>query len=529
MRNAYFKVVNVADGFGVHLFAPMDGGEKIVTQELVNYLDNNGIKYDISAIKVAAESGEDTVIKLGEGACPPIRENYNFSISPDNMLAVVKFTPASDTGERMTYKEFVNDMSFRMVRFGIQEELLNKHFSGPGYYGIQMPAARGQKPVHGTDAEIEYFFNTRNSAKPEMKEDGSVDYFNLNLVNHCKAGDVLARIIPEDPGKPGMTIQGTVIKPRDVKRVTLHAANNILLSEDRLSISSKVNGHVMLIGGDVFVSNVYEVENVDNSTGNIDYDGNVQINGNVNTNFVVKATGDIIVNGVVEGAELTAGKNITIARGMKGMRKGVLKAGGNVISSFIENATVSAEGFVETESILHSNVQAGSEIIVTGKKGFITGGRVQAESKIEVRTLGAVMGATTVVEVGVNPNLKAKYIETQKELAEIVKAIKAAQPIIQNFTEKKAKGARFTEEQIKYVKQNVALLETKKKQLAQKSAEAKEMDAIFAQNQNAAVHVTGEVYPGTTIVIGDVSMNVQDSYKYCKFQKVDGNVKMMPL
>ncbi len=529
MQNAYYKLVTVPGGFGVHLFAPKDGGEKIVVQELVNYLDNQQIAYDLSAMKTDAESGEDKIVKLGDGECPKVNETYIFSASPDNMIAVAKFTPASDTGERMTYEEFIKDMSFRQVRSGIQEEILKKHFSGPGYYGMQVPVAKGKKPRHGSDAFIEYYFNTKISAHPEMAEDGTVDYFHLNMVNHCKAGDLLARIIPEDKGDPGMTIQGAVIKPKDVRTVHLHFGNNIQLSEDRLSITSKVNGHVMLVGDQVFVSNIYEVENVDNSTGNIDFDGSVKINGNVATNFEVKATGDIIVNGVVEGATLEAGGNITIARGMKGMSKGVLKAGGNVISKFIENSTVEAGGFIDTESILHSNVQAGSDVKVTGKKGFITGGRVQAESVVEVRTLGATMGAATIVEVGVNPQLKAQYILTQKEVAEIVKTIKNTQPVITNFTEKKAKGARFTPDQIEYVKKSVALLESKKKELEEKSAKLKELDEVFAQTKKASVRVTGEVYPGTTIVIGDVSMNVQDSYRYCKFEKVNGDVKMMPL
>jgi len=529
MQNAYFRLENVQGGFGVHLFAPKDGGEKINIQELINYLDKQGIDYNLSAVKVAAETGDETVVPLSSGACPKVTESYSYMASQDNMLAVAKFVPPSETGERITYDEFVRDMQARGIRFGIQEQLLKQHFLGEGMFGIQIPVARGLKPVHGTDARIEYYFNTNLSAHPEPNEDGSVDYFNLNLINHCKAGDVLARLIPEDPGQYGMTIQGNKIKPRDVKRAVLHFGNNIQISEDRKELTSKVNGHVMLVGGEVFVSNVYEVENVDNSTGNINYDGSVQINGVVNAGFEVHATGNVQVNGVVEGAIVEAGGNITIARGMKGMGSGILKAGGNVISKFIENATVEAGGYIDTESILHSKVQSGSDIKVTGKKGFITGGRVQAESCVEVRTLGAMMGADTIVEVGVNPKLKTEYFALQKDVAEIVRVIKNAQPIIQNFTEKKAKGARFSPEQVEYVKQNIALIEQKKNELNQKSERMKEIDAAISVGKESCVKITGEVYPGTTIIIGDVSMNVQNSYKYCKFERVEGNVKMMPL
>ena len=132
--------------------------------------------------------------------------------------------------------------------------------------------------------------------------------------------------------------------------------------------------------------------------------------GNVSSNFEIRAGGNVIISGVVEGACIEAGGNIIIARGMNGMAKGILKAGGNIVAKFLENATVSAGGYVNTESILHSNVTASTEIQVTGKRGFITGGHVRAGQRIEVKTLGATLGAPTVVEVGVDPEKKAEYM-----------------------------------------------------------------------------------------------------------------------
>ena len=112
-----------------------------------------------------------------------------------------------------------------------------------------------------------------------------------------------------------------------MKRTTLRFGHNITLSEDRKTLTADVDGHVMLVEGKVFVSNVLEVENVDISTGNIEYEGSVKVNGNVCTNFSVKAKGNIEVSGVVEGACLEADGNIIIARGMNGMARGCL---GNV-------------------------------------------------------------------------------------------------------------------------------------------------------------------------------------------------------
>ena len=529
MRNGYFQLVKAPGGFGVKLVPPSDGGEGIRLHELISYLDSAQIGYDLNSIKQSIVPDRETLCFLNISDCPAIDESYQLVTDSENMTATARFIPASETGSRISFEDFIKELRMRNITTGLQMGPLQEHFQSEGIYGTDLVVARGREPRHGTDARIEYLFNTDIHAQPEMREDGTVDYYNLNVINHCRKGDVLARIIPADEGEYGVNIIGNRIKPRDVKKVSLKFGNNIELSEDKLSISSKVNGHVVLVDDKVFVSDVYEVENVDLSTGNIEFEGSVQVNGNVTSNHVAKAQGNVIINGIVEGAHIFAGGNIIIARGMNGMAKGTLTAGGNIVAKFIENAKARAEGYINAGSILHSDASAGTEIVVSGKRGFITGGHVQAAHSIEVKTLGAVLGAPTIIEVGVSPKLKADYMQLQKEVTEIVREIKSIQPIIANFTEKRAKGARFTEDQLKYIKQSAVLLEMKKKELEEKNARMRELQVAFNPQEKASVKVTGEVYPGTTIIIGEVSMNVQTTYQYCRFEKVDGDVKMISL
>lgn len=531
MQNGYFKIVNaVGGGFGVRFYPPDGDGEAIRIGELVAWLDAHSIPYELAALKQFLESDKEITCQLGRGECPIINETYKLEISEDQMLATVRFYPPSEGGNRMTINEFLSDLRYKNIISGIQMQAVQDHFQSEGIYCTDLLVAQGKPARNGKDAEIEYLFNTDLRVRPTMNEDGSVDYFNLNVINHCHAGDVLARIIPEDEGEYGMNIMGTRIKPRDVKKAVLKFSNHVELSEDKMSISSMVDGHVMLVEDKVFVSNIYEVENVDISTGNIEFNGSVQVNGNVASNYTVRASGNVIIDGVVEGAHIIAGGNIIIARGMNGMSKGVLEAGGNIVAKFIESATVSADkGYVNAGSILHSEVTAGDEVVVDGKKGFLTGGHVRAANKICVKTLGAAMGAHTVVEVGVNPVLKAEYISLQKEVTDIAKDIKSAQPILVNFAEKRAKGAQFSQEQLNYIKAVAKTMEINKQKLIQKNAKLQDLQEIFTNQRRASVEVTGEVYPGTTIVIGDVSMTVQSSYKYCRFVREEGEVRMGPL
>ena len=529
MQNGYFQVVKAPGGYGLRIIQPKDGGADVNLQEVMDYMDRHSVPYDPMSLKNAILSGEDTVCFLERKDCPALEESCRIEVSQDNMQAILRFYPASETGNRTTMDSVIKDLRYHNIVYGIQMSVLQDHFMSDGIYCTDLVVALGKEPRHGTDAYIKYYFNTDVHAQPTLKEDGSVDYFHLNMINPCKKGQLLAEIIPEDEGEYGTTIQGAKIRPRQVKKAHLEFGHNIEISEDRRKITSMVDGHVSMVDAKVFVSDVYEVENVDLSTGNIDFEGSVQVKGNVSSNFSIRAGGNVIISGVVEGAYIEAGGNIIIARGMNGMAKGSLKAGGNIVAKFLENTTASAGGYVSTESILHSDVTALTEIQVTGKRGFITGGHVRAGQKIEVKTLGATLGAPTVVEVGVDPEKKAEYMRLQKEISEIVKNIRNIQPVLVNFAEKRSKGVRFTPDQINYIRNSAATMETQKKSLDEKNRRMQELQLEFNPQERAMVLVKGEVYPGTTIIIGDSSMQVKSTYQYCRFERIEGDVKATAL
>ena len=160
---------------------------------------------------------------------------------------------------------------------------------------------------------------------------------------------------------------------------------------------------------------------------------------------------------------MEASGNVTIARGVNGMAKGIIRAGGNIIAKFIENAHVEARGYVETDSILHSQVTAGTEIRVGGKKGFITGGYVCATNMIEVKTLGSEMGANTVVEIGINPETKRRYLELENQIEDTTKMIRSAQPVLDAAKTKILSGIKLPPEQVKHIQELSTTVTLKKK------------------------------------------------------------------
>lgn len=526
--NGYFQLIMNTNGTAVRLVPPTDDGEKINVAELTEYLQLKNIEVtDWKMLYQAVSSLEKEVTVPVSPKCGlPEQEMFSLRISDDKMEAVARFYPPSSNGSAIAGKdEIINDLMHRKITYGFDEQAIDSYLANRRYCQ-DVVVARGKQPVQGQDARIEYYFNTDLSTKPARNDDGSVDFFHLNTINHCKKGDVLAKLFKEVPGKPGCTVLGEPIKPRDVKHLTLKYGNNIDVSEDGCTITSKLNGHVCLTENKVFVSDVYEVENVGPATGNIESEGSVLVNGNVQAGFSIKAKGNVEVKGVVEGAIIETDGDIIIARGMNGMGKGILNAGGRIILKYAENATINAGAYVESETILHSNVNARTEIIVDGRKGLIAGGVVRATEKISCKTLGSSMGADTMVEVGVDPEQKKRFQDLQKEVVEITKNLKNIQPILINASQKMKKGEKFAPEQMKYIQSLAAANKQQMEQLEAAQIELKQLEQLMQNQGQACVCVSDDAYAGTKIAIGDASMVLKSTTRYCRFVKDRGDIKV---
>ena len=89
---------------------------------------------------------------------------------------------------------------------------------------------------------------------------------------------------------------------------------------------STIDGEVKLEKKMIQVSPVFRIDgDVCLDTGNITFNGTVQVYGDVRSGFSIKAKRDILIYGMVESAELTAGGDIVIQNGFVAQNKGHIK------------------------------------------------------------------------------------------------------------------------------------------------------------------------------------------------------------
>ena len=523
--NAYFTVEWQGKNGICHLFPPKEGGVFIDYKDISAFLNRVGFeKFDSKKLNSALVTNNEETVELGEGDGLEFAASIVSDMTADHMQCSIRLYPPSTKGSKLTVKDIMGELNARGVRTGVDQNVIMDIVSHPVYM-TDIIIAEGKAPIQGHDAYIEYFFNTDVNTKPQLNEDGSVDFHNLDTIAHIIKGQKLAELHKEDPGTPGFDVNGKQIAPARVKPCIIPRGKNYTISEDGLIATADVTGHANLINGQIFVSDIFEVPNdVDNSTGNIDYQGNIHIKGSVREGFIVNASGDIIIDGTIEGALVTAGGQIVVQRGINGMNKGVVEAHGPVITKFIENAKVFSKAYVSTGASINSEVSATNEVMVTEKKGFIAGGLVRAGNLIEAQTIGSAMTASTRLEVGGDPAIADKFNRVKVELQEVTAEYNKIQPVVANYAQLIQAGKQLDEKNKQYYMSLLTALKSDQEKLERLQTEYKVLEKKVLSVKNAKIKVNKDIYPGVVVVMSGTMLNIKTKRSYCYLEKKDADI-----
>lgn len=527
MENGYFQLEVKNDGTYLVVFPPEGDGFPCDPAEVLRYLDMYRIDYDKIAIyNLMKDYSTKKELRITAIKVSALDETADIEITDNFTVVTARFYPEVKGGKKLTLDEMKWLLDKRGIKNGIKVDVINKYLK-ERRYNTPYVIAEADPPIEGTDASIEYKFNTDLTQKPKLNEDGSVDFHQLDNLCKVEKDQVLAVLTPAVHGKPGMDVLGRPIAPRKVNVLFLKQSKNARLSPDGTQLISNVNGHAVLAEKQVFVSDTYEIPgNVDVATGDVQYTGNVKIAGNVNTGYKVIADGDIIVDGIVEGAELHAGGQIILKRGIQGMSRGILVAGSNVVAKFIESAEVHAGGYIQTESIMHSNVTARAEIFVTGKKGFATGGVIRAGKCLEAKTAGSVMGTQTIIEVGESMNFAEEERNLMQERRTLMENIEKTDKVL-SFIAKKVKDKEpLPKEKIIQFQQLKVSKDSMKKRLDEIENRLDELDAMLENSTKGYVQVDDVIYPGCKITIANVSTYIRTETKHSRLIRDGADIRV---
>lgn len=456
----------------------------------------------------------------------------------DNRLLVFMKVEEVPPDYVLTEDEIQKFLAANNVVYGLCTDAIHK-FCQQKNYARDLLCAKGLAPVDEKAAELKYLFRTEGIGMPNEKEDGTVDYRDLGTVQNVKKGEPLCRILMPPPGKDGMDVFGHVVPCHRCRPPSFPQGRNTIVTEDGLELQADVDGCIEYRKGFLGVNQTYVVHgNVDNASGNINFIGTVIVQGDVSSGFVVKAGGDINVHGVAEGANLEAGGNISITDGINGMDGGKITAVGDVKAKYIQNANVECGGTICTDVLMNSNVKAGTEILMRGRKGSIMGGISCAGKQIYAKEIGTDKDIRTDVTIKSDHlhELMMGESDTQSKIAAIYTKISAEKSSIATLKDKlaivkRAVSGGNTSPEIQLVMKTLLQSQNKSEEKIKKFEDEIGKIKETPDESVTEYNVLGTkiIHSGTKISIGDFNILLNNDYSCSKFYISDGQIISGPL
>lgn len=436
-------------------------------------------------------------------------------ITEDQLEAWILVLPPVEEGEELNGDMLDNALEKRGICFGIDTELLENLPDNQDRYFRLFRIAKGQPVSHGVDGYIEDFYERVVKKEFSENDHGKVDYFHLNLVQNIDKGNVICRAVPPVEGVPGRTVQDREIGCRTGKAASLPKGPNTEISEDGAKLVASIPGRLEFNNNKFQVKSVLEISgNVDFSTGNIDFVGDVHIRGDVISGFSVKALGDVTIDGVVEAAEVEAGGDLIVSKGISGDLRGVIRGHHDIYAKYMESCSIHCKGNIQTDCIVNCDIYCDGKVYARSGRGTIIGGRIRAAQEVSSKIVGSRSESITAVYLGGQPC--ANY---EKEfLALTLAKLEDEMERVERQPDSPAKEKRMAKIRLD--------LSVGKMKINRFDKELKKLKEKI-QEQGGSRLKCDIAYPGLALNIGDESYTLSKETSMVNARLVDGSIVLM--
>lgn len=451
------------------------------------------------------------------------------SISDQNMKASVSLAAPTDEQEQpLVLQDVLDALSKARVKSCINEKLISEYLDAKKWDQLFV-VAEGTYPTVGNDAIFGYNFSTTKSLKPHIKDDGHIDYKEIDIICSANKDDLLIKKIPATQGANGVDVLGNVVPGKFGKDFNITAGAGTYKDPNDASIIKAAIDGIITFNPKALVVEVQKLYaipgNIDFSTGNVHVKSSVDIGGDVKTGFSITTPYDINVKGRIEHAEINCDGNLNVKGGIVGDNKQLIKVGGDIHTGYIRDQHIICHGgvYAATE-ISGSTIESGDEVTLVKPDGRIVGGKIVACSKIVAGSAGNKYDVPTLLEVGVNFEHRERYI---KKVEQITESHKQAETI--------KKKIDLMDESLPDPGMNNAYKALKDQHKGavehweRMCADLKEIEKDYFNVDNPVVMIMKTVFNGVTVKIRHAVYEVKQDMNHVMFKLNGDQIECSPI
>ncbi|MFH1733252.1 MAG: FapA family protein [bacterium] len=443
--------------------------------------------------------------------------HYVLEISPSEMEAfltiiVKKNRSYEEDPEFPSNEEILRYLKASGIVYGINLQAIER-YSRRGKYGETLQIAKGKYPIAGSSGSVEYFVRGGNNEQMKIDSDKFESIQSKFQAQYVQKGDLLIRKLFPNKGFEGITVTGNKIRAAAGKEIFLCAGRNTHIGdEEQTELRASADGVVSIQGDVVHIDGTKLINSdVDSATGNISFPGNIVILRDVKDGMIVRAGGNIEVNGQVEDALLDASGDIKIKGSFIGSGKGEVHAGGDVHVRKIFNQTIKAGKSVFVYDLAQNAIiMAGERIAATFYDGVIEGGHIQAKWNIVTNVLGNSNGDETIAEISGKAASENRLIEISRKLESKHIELKDCYYDIQILESLRNGGLPDpnSDSKIRELSNRIAQLEFAISTLDKEEADIERK--IADMGAPGTIQVRIRIFPGAMIKINDAELKIKE-------------------
>lgn len=337
---------------------------------------------------VRSRGGFEKIGPLFEYFDPELENYFQLNITPSKALFKISSSFLA-AGKKISEKELIYYLNSNKVNTGILEagilELLD-----PENYNRFIVVAEGTEPQKGESAKIELKFEMSSDFRPQLRENGSVDYRNIQTFIPVSQGQVIAEKIPAQQGKNGKTVTGEPIPAEPGNDTGFPGGRNTEVSKDGKFLLSSKTGILFQDGGLFHIKELLQIEkDVDFSVGNIKYTGDVLIKGNVHPGFTIESEGNIHIKGELEASRVISRSGyVIVEKGIIGKGNAFVSGKTGIKIGFAQDANLTTDGPLEVEKSLLHCVCICKNLEINGIHSSVVGCNIKAEVQMIIKNVG---------------------------------------------------------------------------------------------------------------------------------------------
>lgn len=458
---------------------------------------------------------------------PDIDAAIHVQIPVGRMEAFVMVLPPFGNGAELDYESLIQALLDAEVINGMRSDIIDEIANKQQYFKIFL-VATGTPPVAGENGRVIEHVPREEPLTFKEDEHGRVDYKEQNLFRRIEEGDLICDIIPPQEGTDGIDVKGNVLKAAKGKNAIVPAGDSTMITEDGSQLVAACSGYISYVREKFRVADRLVIkENVDMSVGNQDFLGDIIVYGDVISGFTLKATGNILVKGAIEGAILEAGGNIEIGDGMNGNNFGELHAGGYVRSPFLENVKIFAGEDIFVKSMISCEAHSDRDICIDEGIGVVIGGTLMAGRSVSAKVIGSKARRKTEIILGVDPEVQEKKAK-KKEQLEKTEATRSLLERNLELLKTTAEMGGLTEEQNSVLQQLEEQEALYRVMVEEQQAEFDEFKKKVSDYSECVLHCN-TIFPPATVTIAESTYLVSSVISGSKFYYTkEGEVQTAP-